>query len=204
MEREEIIGRIRIKMEEISQEGEAVIESPLIEELLDETADEIQLLVPRYLIETETLIYGDSETNQVSNADGSGYVVLPSDFLRLAYFKMTEWTRPVINPISEEHPDFVNQHNLYTRGKPAKPVCVIRWDDTEEAMIMEYYSIVTEHTIERAAYIPKRLAEELQDNLIDPYTWLVCAKVFQVYSTDEGAEKKARERVSDWIRLHQR
>jgi len=206
MERERIIGRVKIKLEEMSDAAGQIVESPMIDELLDETADEILMLVPRYMIESELTAYADEDADHVVRADGSGYVALPDDFLRLSYFKMEEWVRPVFNAISEEHPKYVNQHNPYTRGKPAKPMCVIRYDADLGKMILEYFSVTagSTHTVEGAAFITKTLAEDLQDNLVDPLTWLVTAKVLQIYTTDEKSEIKARERVSDWINLHKR
>ena len=208
MTRDQIIGRVNIKLEEISDEPGQIIENPLIDEILDETADELQLMVPRFLLKAEALIVGDSTTNQVLNADGTGYITLPADFLRLAYFKLEEWAKAVVDPISEDHPNYVNQHNIYTRGKPAKPVCVLRYDAEAGTMILEYFSAAIgeneTHTVERAAYIPRRKAEDLQDNLIDPLTWLVVAKVLQIYSADDNAAKNAIEKVATWIMLNRR
>jgi hypothetical protein len=204
MERQRIIARVKIKLEEFQDIVGQIVENPLIDELLDETSTELQLLVPRYLLETKELVFGDSLSSQVTSADGTGYLILPEDFLRLSYFKMTEWIKPVFVPITEEHPDYVLQHNNYLRGKPAKPVCVLRWDDEQQRMVMEYYSVVTDHTIERAAYVPTRVAEEVQENLIDPLTWLVTAKILQIYASDEKSEQKARDRVTDWVKLHER
>jgi hypothetical protein len=73
-------------------------------------------------------------------------------------------------------------------------------------MILEYFSVTagSTHTVEAAAFITKKLAEELQEDLIDPLTWLVAAKILQIYSTDDPGEQKARARVADWIKLHTR
>lgn len=208
MDRDRIKGRVKIKLEEVSEAAGQIVENPMIDEILDETADELQLLVPRYLLESEITAYNDEDVDHVVRHDGTGYVVLPTDFLRLSYFKMSEWTKPVFDAISEQHPDYVNQHNLYTRGKPAKPVCVLRYDAVLGSMILEYFSVTVGnavvHTVESAAFILRKLAEDLQDDLVDPLTWLVAGKVLQIYSTDEKGEQKCRERVTDWIKLHTR
>jgi hypothetical protein len=204
MDRDRIKGRVKIKLEEMSEASGQIVENPMIDEILDETADELQLLVPRYLLVADTDSYNDEDAEHVVNADGSGYVVLPDTFLRLSYFKMEEWIKPVFDAISENHPAYVNQHNPFTRGKPAKPICVIRYDAELSKYILEYFSVTagSTHTVEKAAFILKKTAEELQDDLIDPLTWLVAAKVLQIYSTDEKGEQKCRDRVADWIKLH--
>jgi len=206
MDRDRIKGRVKIKLEEVSEAAGQIVENPMIDEILDETADELQLLVPRYLLASTITAYNPVDASHVVLADGSGYVVLPTTFLRLSYFKMAEWTNPVFEAISEEHPDYVKQHNPYTRGKLVKPVCVLRYDAVLSKMILEYFSVTagSTHTVEAAAFITKKLAEELQEDLIDPLTWLVAAKILQIYSTDDPGEQKARARVADWIKLHTR
>lgn len=209
MDRERIISRVRLKMEEASplSQGE-VIEDPTIDEILDETVKELLLTLPKHLIPSTAITtdISGSMGNVVPVDDKTGYIVLPADFLRLVALKMECWHRPVTEPMGEDHPDYILQRNQYTRGGCAKPKAVIRWDATAGAKVLEYYSVtdLNAHLVERADYIASTEAENLDDTLIDPLTWLVVAKVFQIMGEEEATQAKALQRVQDWITLNAR
>jgi hypothetical protein len=203
MDRRKIISKIRIKLDEILTDSSSqIIQDPTIDIVLDETVTELLLMVPRYLIKAKPLATPGPGSGIAKTDTTVGYVVLPDDYLRLYSFKMTEWLRPVTQAISEDHPDFIHQQNTATRGKKAKPVCVLRYDQDEEAFVLDYYSVDTAHTIEYGLYIPVTIAEELQDNLIDPLTWLVVAKVLQIYSDNDQGQQKAMQQVVNWITIN--
>lgn len=124
MTRDEIKDIVKHKLDEVSQFDTYQIDSvAFIEEFLDAAAVKVLLTVPLHLIPPDDF----SGQNQNARSDGSGYIALPSDFLRLTSFQMTEWDRPVVKAISQEHPLYNLQKNLITRGKPSKPVAVIRY-----------------------------------------------------------------------------
>lgn len=87
--------------------------------------------------------------------DGSGYVILPDDFMRLVVFQMNGWKRPVTTPIADDHPDYILQKNRHVCGKIDKPVCALTTDD-QGNKILEYYSVApkVEHVIRKAIYLP--------------------------------------------------
>lgn len=202
MDRKSIIARTRVKMDEmVSGPSSQVVEEPTLDIILDETVDQLLQMVPRYLIIPKTFAAADIVHGE--NAL-TGYVVLPTDFLRLYSFKMTEWLRPVTDVISQDHPDFVLQGSSATMGKIAKPVCVIRYELSKTKFVLDYFSVKTVHTIDHALYIPVTKAEDLQENLIPPLTWLLVAKAFQIYSNDEQAQAKAMGQVQNWINLNTR
>jgi hypothetical protein len=202
MDRLEIISKVRIKLDEIlSDLSSQIVQSATVDVILDETVTQLLLMIPRHLVKAKAMATPPG-SGTVKPDPTLGYVVLPDDYLRLYSFKMTEWIRPVIQAISEDHPVYVLQHNTATRGKKAKPVCVIRYDQTEAKHVLDYYSVETDHTIEHALYIPVTIADNLQDNLIDPLTWLVVAKVLQIYSNDDPGQQKAMQQVANWIKLN--
>ena len=124
MTRDEIKAVVKLKLDEVSQFDAYQIDAvEFIEDFMDSAAEKILLNVPLHLIPPDDF----SDQNQNARSDGSGYIALPSDFLRLASFQMTEWDRAVVHPISQEHPLYNLQKNTITRGKPSKPVCVIRY-----------------------------------------------------------------------------
>lgn len=124
MTRDEIKTLVKQKLDEVSHFDTFQIDSvEFIETFLDSAAEKILLTVPLHLIPPDDF----SNQNQNARSDGSGYIALPSDFLRLSSFQMTEWDRPVVKAIGTEHPTYNLQKNNVTRGKPSKPICVIRY-----------------------------------------------------------------------------
>lgn len=102
------------------------------------------------------------EAAQYMETDGSGYVVLPPDFLRLLYFKMRSWRKGVYKAYPEASNIARMQTNLFTRGTPIKPICILS-HDLNGSLTLEYYSVGFEnngtynrrdHRIDRALYIP--------------------------------------------------
>lgn len=85
----------------------------------------------------------------------SGWILLPDDFMRLLIFKMSDWERPVYEPITAGDPQYQMQFSRYKglRGSPQKPVVaiVIR----AEGRALELFSCKDENaTVEQAVYLP--------------------------------------------------
>ncbi len=86
---------------------------------------------------------------------GPGSVVLPSDFLRLVCFKMSDWDHPVFVPIYEDDPLYAVQRSRFggVRGNPQKPVVAIVM--RSGALKLEFYSCAADSnaSVAEAAYI---------------------------------------------------
>ena len=96
------------------------------------------------------------------NPDGTGYVRLPDDFMRLVIFKMTKWKRPVVEAISDTDPRYFLQKSRFLgiRGGIDKPVCAITTG--EASKILEFYSLPpseTDQSVEKARYLPLPVIE---------------------------------------------
>lgn len=182
MTRDEIISLVQIKIDEISpfDSGE-IVNNSLVNSLLNESANRLLEILPPYLAPitkyTGTATSYDTYT---------GYVTLPSDFLKMTSFKMDDWSRPVTTFISDLHPVYRLQHNKYTRGGTEKPVCALIGDST--GIILEYYSVKNSHTIEKANYIAETLPEDLNDLLVEPLTWMCASIVFQIMEMPKQSE----------------
>lgn len=86
---------------------------------------------------------------------GSGWTLLPDDFMRLLIFKMSDWERPVYEPITAADPRYQLQSSRYKglRGTPQKPVVAVV--SRAEGRVLELYSCVDETaTVEQALYMP--------------------------------------------------
>ena len=71
---------------------------------------------------------------------GAGRTLLPTDFMRLISFRMSDWYRPVTEAITEEHPLYDQQSSRYlgVRGNPERPVVAIVHG--ESGQVLEFYS----------------------------------------------------------------
>jgi len=83
--------------------------------------------------------------------DGTGYVILPDDFLLLSVFKMKEWKAAVYDAFEATPEIDAVQMNEYTRGNIYRPVCVIRTEEYRkkltETEIVPDVEIVDDDTV---------------------------------------------------------
>lgn len=89
------------------------------------------------------------------NGDGSGWVLLPDDFMRLIAFRMSDWERTVYEAISVDDPLYAKQSSRYKgiRGNVQKPVCAIV--NRAEGKALEFYACKDNIAmIVRAGYVP--------------------------------------------------
>lgn len=199
MDRQAIIKKVQLKLDEITpyDSGEIVNDS-FIDELLDDSAKTLQLKLPGYLSAPVNM---DIESG-TDNGDGTGFIQLPDDYIRLVTFKMTEWLIAVTVPITEDNPKYNLQKNVYLRGKPNKPVLVLRniFDSTSKK-ILEYFSVSSDHTIERAMYIQSMVAELFPDELIDTLAYQTASDAYLIMEQPDMA-KLAMAKVDEYIQLN--
>lgn len=205
MERQEIINITKLKCDELSiyDDGE-VIKTALLENIIDEETNRLLMFLPPHLVPVSTFYDENASTSapsdtKTTNSDGTGYIILPDRFLRLINFKLEEWEKPVVKPILETDPLYLAQKQVVSRGGPGNPVCALR--KTTEGKILEYYSVRTSHVVETALYVPTTLPENLDDFLVDPLTWYLCAKSFQIIGQKEKGDM-ALAKLKEFIDLH--
>lgn len=58
-------------------------------------------------------------------SDGTGYIILPSDFYLLSSFKLSQWRKPIFDAYVENEKTSSIQSNEYTRGSEIRPVGTI-------------------------------------------------------------------------------
>lgn len=86
---------------------------------------------------------------------GSGWILLPDDFMRLIVFEMSDWNSPVFAAISPVDPLYTLQRQRVKalRGTSQKPVCAITV--RPEGKALEFYSCKTENAfVTKAQYLP--------------------------------------------------
>jgi len=204
------VNYVKAKLNELVPEGEGVtfslssdtnITNPtdwLVNSQMDESVKNVCLQAP--LSALKPTAYTEATEGTPFVAEGkAGYIALPDTFLRLSSFKMSDWVREIVVPITPNDPLYKRQSNEYMRGGITKPVAVLNWKYISSSMkrILEYYSIDTLHTIEKLFYIPEQLTEDfVTDNpsLEDAFAWQCASKVLQIFDKAEPA-KLAQERV---------
>lgn len=154
----DIVSDVRIAINENASSSGALdidIDNLELEEIIKQKIlDAIQLVnetAPTYLIDGKKI-----GATPIKNQDGSGYIVLPDDFMRLVIFRMDGWKRPVTSAMQDSSPDYILQKNKYVRGGIDKPKCAIT-TDANGKKILEYYSLpgsVSGHIISVGFYIP--------------------------------------------------
>jgi len=126
----------------------------IIESKLETAAYIVERDAPAYLIEGGTTLPDAIEWTE-GEGTGPGRIALPSDFLRLVSFKMSDWSRSVVDVISEQDPVYWQQVSRYSgiRGCPQKPVVAIVTDPG--GLVLEFYSCTGGEgvTMERGHYL---------------------------------------------------
>lgn len=94
-----------------------------------------------------------SATATISQS-GKVTIPLPADFMRIVIFKMTGWTRPITDPISDTSPLYAMQHSKYTgiKGGSEKPVAAIT--SVAGQKVLEGFSSPAGDSIEKLVYLP--------------------------------------------------
>lgn len=191
-----LIGTVKVKIDEMQPEGEGINFAPedpvnvtntldlYINAILDECAKQIHQTAPLSVIKPK------SGAKSISSyGDGTGYIELPDDYLRLSSCRLTGWKREVTEVITPSHPKFKFQSYKQTRGGVAKPVLVASYQT------LTYYSLpedVDPPTVDWFLYVPIVPAEEIQDNLKDALTWLCASKILQIFGQVSGYTELAK------------
>jgi len=125
---------------------------------------------------------------------GMGYTTLPDDFMRLVVFQMSDWHRPVLDPIEDSDPIYLLQKSKFSgiRGGVDKPICAIT--TYPEGKVMEFYSCIggLTVTVKMAKYIP--YPSIVNDNisicpkLLIPVIYYTAGLVCSTYKDKEHAD----------------
>ncbi len=153
-------------------------------------------ILPRSWFDTKS--FADA-AKVVDAPDGTGYVILPTDFLLLSSFRMKTW-KVACKEAQEETPDInFKQSNEYLRGTLYEPVCVLRLINSENTLkkAMYYYSVARSasadtHIVEEALYIPNvtTLADDvnIDDKLAEPLAYICAVAVLTTLEKTTAAK----------------
>jgi hypothetical protein len=142
-------------------------------------------------------------THKADAPGGTGYVVLPDDFLALYSFRMEGWKVPCLAaPESNEKIDR-KQSKRYLRGTPQRPVCVTRLANVQEDGVfavkkaLYYYSLPrsgseSTHVVEEALYVANVTAMpdtlDIDGKLADPLAYICAGTVLASFEKNDLAK----------------
>lgn len=87
--------------------------------------------------------------------DGKGWTLLPSDFMRLVAFKMSDWRYPISEAITQDDPKYSRQWSRWKGvcGNPERPVVALV--NRAEGRVLEFFSCRDDTaTVDQAVYVP--------------------------------------------------
>ena len=128
-----------------------------------------EMNAPLALLGGGTTFFGQDISWYQQEGQGSGYIKLPDDFMRLIVFQMSDWLRPVYEAVSPTDPKYNMYRSRYpgVSGCPQKPAAVII--NLPVGMALEFHSCIGGQGtfVKQAAYIPFPKIEE--EKIAMPY-----------------------------------
>lgn len=122
----------------------------VIESKVEEAVRRVETAAPVHLLDGGRP-FGDAV---FWRGGGTGWILLPEDFMRLIIFKMSDWERAVYEPITAADARYQLQFSRYKglRGNPQNPVVAIV--SRAEGRALELFSCKDDTaTVEQAVYI---------------------------------------------------
>lgn len=194
----EIVSKVKAIMNEIGEDTNS--------SLLDEDTIKIDEYIKSCIGDALSLIILNSgikginpkkntETKPSKNDDGSGYIILPDDFVKLLAFRMDGWKRTVSVAFPLDSEEAKRQANIYTRGGENKPVCILSYSQ-EGKKTLEYYSVADgkEHTVSLFVYEASYNSEtgvniESSDPLFYALCYMTASLVYSIFENPNTAKE---------------
>lgn len=163
----------------------------IIRSKIEEAVRRVETTAPTFLLE-EGHDFGDSVFWE---ENGSGWTLLPDDFMRLITFRMSDWERTCYNAISVDAPLYDLQSSRYkgVRGNVQKPVCAVV--NRAEGKALEFYSCnSTDAYVKRATYLPYPKIDDddgidISERCYTAVVYTTAALVLTAYGANDRAEQ---------------
>jgi hypothetical protein len=163
----------------------------IIRSKIEEAVRRVETAAPSFLLE-EGHTFGDSVCWE---GNGSGWTLLPDDFMRLIAFRMSDWERTCYNAISVDDPLYDLQSSRYkgVRGNVQKPVCAVV--NRAEGKALEFFSSKSEDAyVKRASYLPYPEIDEddgidISERCYTAVVYTTAALVLTAYGANDRAEQ---------------
>jgi hypothetical protein len=182
MDRTGLINKVKVILDEYTPEGVGTPFEEYIGPLLDESAREIVMEGPLYLLTPMPipLESGSPAESILKYADDRAYIPVPSDFVRLHEVKFPLWKRSVREAISQENEEYNMQENEYLRSGYGRPfVALVRKQFSGGALAryLECGKALEDAVPGTALYVKESLPEDLAEEFADTLAWRAASKV---------------------------
>lgn len=198
MDRNQIIRRVRIKLDELAPfDGAEVVSNPTIESCLNEASDTLLMAAPTHIHPSPY----DFSGNTVTPIDlTTATITLPDTYLRLVSLQLNKWRRAITTAQVEGSNTHSKQHNPYARGGTWKPVAIQRFENTLRSHVIQFYSSADgDFSIKHALCLNRTLPENLPEIYIEPLSLMAGAMALDVMGDERAAILRAE--LDQWIKL---
>ena len=209
MQRSAIISKVRAKIDEITAHDDIQLVDDVfavIDENLEDSANDFLQKAPLWLLQGKEF----PANRHFKRPDGSGTIPLPSDFLRLKSFQMSEWRYPVYEVITDKHPRYRHLSNPHLTGTPNNPIVAIVGGGESNNLLLEYYTVRGSHEIKRSHYIQRVVKGGKGDDFtvmslspkeIDGFVWQMVADFFLIVQ-QPGLAQAAAMKLTEFFALN--
>lgn len=127
---------------------------------------------------------GENTTSQTDNDSHLRVnpVLLPSGFVRLIAFQMSDWALPVTDALYSDNPRYRQQADPILMGTPKRPVVFICDGDTN----LEYYS--STGTIKKAQAFVVSVSANYPEQLSEAIAWKTAELVLSAMNDAQGVQ----------------
>ncbi len=133
----------------------------IISSKIEDAAYAVELVAPLDRIDSGSNIASSVFWDGRKGHEGKGWIILPSDFMRLVVFRMSDWEKPVYAAIDETSPLYGRQSSKFAgvRGNAANPVVAVVKRST--ARVLEFYASNDDTAeIDQAVYVARPKKDE--------------------------------------------
>ena len=198
MDRQHLNNLIKSKLDELGPwDNPELINSPMVDIQMNEAAIDVLSEVPAYI---HSAVYDFSSSPMIYAGRNKWTILLPSDFIKIARFKISSWHRGIVNLINESTSAYKRQSNPYSRAGNAKPVGVLRQSSNGDKYIdfIAYNVAGQELEADTALCVNKLLPEALPLELIEPFVLRAAEKTLIVTNEMDRATAVKNE-YARWI-----
>ena len=170
----------------------------IIKSRIVDAARRVELQAPLHYLENGHNFGDNIYWEQGKDRTGCGWTLLPSDFMRLMVFQMSDWKRPVFQAISPTEEEYALQWSQFSgiRGNTEFPVCAI--SVRPEGKALEFFSC-KDNTAEivKAVYLPEPKIDsdegiDICERCHDAIVYMIASLSFYVLGEKEQGDAMAQ------------
>lgn len=129
-------------------------------------------------------------SNTLINGDGCSVISLPTDFLRIAAIKLSNWKRSVSVVMPFGGDEYKKQHNVITRSGVNKPSCVFAYNTS--GSIIECFpsgSLEYFHYVKSASSESNKGLGLVKEELLPAICYMCASLVYNIFENPNTSER---------------